>query len=82
MKPKKSKKGNKMNKQEKTTLITGLWKNKNKNGEFLIGRIGANLYAIVIPNATKKENQPDSYLYFVNGSKDEVQNFIDKKSNL
>ena len=68
-----------MEKKMKTTLITGLWKQTNEKGEYLIGRIGSNLYAVIIPYKKNNEKQPDYHLFFVNGSKDEVNSFAIEK---
>jgi hypothetical protein len=68
-----------MKKELKTTLITGLWEHSNHNGKYMIGRIGSNLYAVVIPYKEKKDKQPDYMLFFVNGSKDDISNFVSKK---
>jgi len=71
----------KISKSLKTTLITGLWEQNNEKGKYLIGRIGSNLYAVVIPYKKSKDNQPDYHLFFVNGSKEEVNSFAENKAN-
>ncbi len=69
--------------QEKSSLITGLWKRKLKDGTpFLIGRIGYNLNAVAIPNKKKSlsdgKNYPDFYLYFVNGTKNDIERLVEE----
>lgn len=60
-----------------STLITGLWQHENENGEeFLIGRIGHNLNAVIVQNKTKEGNQPDFHLFFFNGSVDDAKKAI------
>ena len=51
----------------KDTLITGLWENESNDGKsILIGRIGANLNAVVVenPNYEEGSSQPKFLLYF------------------
>lgn len=49
------------------TKLTGLWKNKDKNGNtFLSGSLNAIAQVMVMPNTFKKEGDdkaPDYYLY-------------------
>ena len=69
-------------KLHKSALITGLWKRKTENGEtYLIGRVGSNLNAVVVPNKSKeKENEPDYYLFFTNGPQSSIAREIDSIS--
>lgn len=65
-----------------SSLITGLWKHENEQGEkFLIGRIGHNLNAIVVQNKTKEGKQPDFHLFFFNGSIDDAKKAITEGFN-
>lgn len=65
-----------------SSLITGLWKHENEHGEeFLIGRIGHNLNAVVVQNKTKEGNQPDFHLFFFNGSIDDAKKAFKKSGD-
>lgn len=60
----------------KDTLITGLWKNESVDGKtMLIGRIGANLNAVVVenPNFIEGSTQPNFLLYFFNGKQEKIK---------
>ena len=62
-----------MKETAKDTLITGLWENENSDGKsMLIGRIGANLNAVVVenPNYEEGSSQPKFLLYFFNGKQE------------
>ena len=62
-------------KNKQRTLITGLWKHKNSEGEvFLSGKIGVNLSAIIVKNPDYEEGHrmPEYLLYFGNGRQSEV----------
>ena len=64
-------------KEKKGSLITGLWKHQNASGEdILIGRIGANLNAVVVKNPDYEvgEMRPEFLLYFFNGKQSEFVN--------
>ena len=64
-------------KEKKGSLITGLWKHQNASGEdILIGRIGANLNAVVVknPDYEKDGMRPEFLLYFFNGKQGEFVN--------
>lgn len=49
------------------TKLTGLWKNKDKNGNtFLSGSLNAITQIMIMPNTFKKEDEtrsPDYYMY-------------------
>ena len=62
----------------KDTLITGLWENESNDGKsILIGRIGANLNAVVVenPNYEEGSSQPKFLLYFFNGKKEKIKSY-------
>ena len=68
-------------KEKKGSLITGLWKHQNAyNEDILIGRIGANLNAVVVKNPDYEEGgmRPQFLLYFFNGRQEE---FVNIKTN-
>ncbi len=63
-----------------SALITGLWKRETQEGQtYLIGRIGSNLNAVIVPNKSKlHNNQPDYYLFFTNGKQDDIESEVNK----
>lgn len=72
--------------QQNSSLITGLWKHENIQGEnILIGRIGGNLNAVVVKNPNYKEGSknPDFLLYFFNGKYQDIDNlnFSNEENN-
>jgi hypothetical protein len=63
---------------EKGTLITGLWQiESNNNKPLLIGRVGANLNAVVVDNPQYVEGgkNPKFLLYFFNGKQEDIKNY-------
>ena len=75
-----------MKEMAKDTLITGLWENESNDGKsILIGRIGANLNAVVVenPNYEEGSSQPKFLLYFFNGKQEDLKNVLEDiyKSN-
>lgn len=65
-----------MQELQKDTLITGLWENEsNDSKSLLIGRIGANLNAVVVenPNYIENSTQPKFLLYFFNGKQEDIK---------
>lgn len=66
---------------QKGTLITGLWEHENSEGRpMLIGRVGANLNAVVVenPKYDPKKKTPKFLLYFFNGKQEDIKNHIDE----
>ena len=53
--------------------LTGLWKNKMKNGDtFLTGKLNSQAGFIILPNSFKKqEKDPDYYLYLRQNEKED-----------
>ena len=59
------------------TKLTGLWKNKDKNGNtFLSGSLNSITQIMVMPNTFKKEDDaraPDYYMYISAKDKPEIK---------
>ncbi|MCE3047807.1 hypothetical protein [Helicobacter kayseriensis] len=69
-----------MQRKNEGTLITGLWENRKNEKIFYIGRISGNLNAILVENKNKRnENDPTHLLYFFNGKKDEILDFVGER---
>ncbi|MCI5539610.1 hypothetical protein [Campylobacter lanienae] len=67
-----------MKETTRDTLITGLWENESSDGKsILIGRIGANLNAVVVenPNYEDGSTQPKFLLYFFNGKQEKIKSY-------